>query len=69
MGWDDVVDPKQFKATKAQIRYAEILLEAVYGDIIEPIYKMNKYEISDVITEAKDMALTLGIELDYKIRW
>ncbi len=69
MGWDDVVDPKQFKATKAQIRYAEILLEAVYGDIIEPIYKMNKYEISDVIREAKDMALTLGIELDYKIRW
>ncbi len=69
MGWGDVVDPKEFKATKAQIRYAEILLEAVYGDIIEPIYKMNKYEISDVIREAKDMALTLGIELDYKVRW
>lgn len=69
MGWDDVIDPKQFKATKAQIHYAEVLLEAVYGDIIEPIYKMNKYEISDVIREAKDMALTLGIEIDYNVRW
>lgn len=69
MGWNDVKDPKDFKATDKQIKYAEMLLEAVYGEIIEPIYKMSKHEISQVITEAKAMAELEGIDLRKHMRW
>lgn len=51
MGWGEVVSDK---ATEAQIKYAEALLEARYGEILEPIYTMTKHEISLVIDESKE---------------
>lgn len=47
----DAVDSS--KATDKQIKYAEVLLEKLYGDICYPIYTMTKQEISRLIDECK----------------
>lgn len=52
MAWNDV---ENNKATDKQIKYAEKLLEDYYGDIVYPIYNMNKNEISKLISETKSM--------------
>jgi hypothetical protein len=51
MPWSSV---DSSKATEKQIKYAEALLEKLYGDINVPIYKMTKQEISRLIEECKD---------------
>jgi hypothetical protein len=48
MPWNDVT---KTSATEKQIKYAEKLLEELYGDINEPIYKMSKHEISELIDD------------------
>ena len=62
MAWEDVKIIKE-QATKKQIKYAEALLEALYGEIIENIYTMNKWELSDLIAELKEEAIRQ--EVDY----
>ncbi len=62
MAWEDVKIIKE-QATEKQIKYAEALLEALYGEIIENIYTMNKWELSDLIAELKEEAIRQ--EVDY----
>lgn len=51
MPWNSV---DSSKATDKQIKYAESLLEKLYGDICYPIYTMTKHEISRLIDECKE---------------
>lgn len=61
MAWEDVKVVKE-QATEKQIKYAEALLEALYGEIIENIYTMDKWELSDLITELKEEAIRQGVD-------
>lgn len=61
MAWRDVKVVKE-QATEKQIKYAEALLEALYGEIIENIYTMDKWELSDLITELKEEAIQQGAD-------
>lgn len=46
--WDNI---DKTSATDKQIAYAEKLLEELYGEITEPIYKMDKHQLSVLIDE------------------
>jgi hypothetical protein len=59
MSWE-TVDTN--KATEKQIKYAEALLEACYGDINFPIYTMSKDEISQLIDDTKKKCQDEDIE-------
>jgi hypothetical protein len=50
MAWNDI-DKIDNKPTEKQIQYAEVLLEAIYGDIIKPVRDMTKQEVSKLISE------------------
>lgn len=59
MSWDSV---NSSKATEKQIKYAETLLEAYYGDINFPIYTMSSRDISELIDDVKKKCQEKGIE-------
>jgi hypothetical protein len=59
LSWDSV---DSNKATEKQIKYAEVLLEACYGDINFPIYTMTKQEINVIIEETKKKCQEQNIE-------
>lgn len=61
MAWEDVKFVKE-QATEKQIKYAEALLEALYGEIVENIYTMDKWELSDLITELKEETIRQGVD-------
>jgi hypothetical protein len=61
MAWEDVKIVKE-QATEKQIKYAEALLEALYGEIIENIYTMDKWRLSDLISELKEEAIIQGVD-------
>lgn len=61
MAWKDVKIIKE-QATEKQIKYAEALLEALYGEIVENIYTMDKWRLSDLIAELKEEAIRQGVD-------
>jgi hypothetical protein len=50
MGWDDITFTKP---TDKQIKYAEHLMEVVYGDVISDVSRMSKSEVSHVIDDLR----------------
>lgn len=60
MSWEDVDDNK---ATPKQLEYATSLLEAVHGEIIKPIHKMTKSQISKLISELLQDVEDRGIDI------
>ena len=68
MSWGDVSKPSN-EPTDKQIQYAEALLEAVYGEIIKPVRKMTKQEVSNLIDELKQMAEDMGVNYhDFSVK-
>ena len=59
--WNDV-EKVDNKPTEKQIKYAEVLMEACYGDIIKPIKKMTKQQLSILIDEMITKANEEGID-------
>lgn len=68
MAWNDV---DSNKPTHKQIEYAKVLLEALYGDIIRPVEKMTKKELSSLIDEMlKDVeARDIDIKPFFNNKW
>ena len=60
MTWGDI-DLIDNKPTKKQIQFAEVLMEAIYGDIYTSVRSMTKKEVSKLIDKLKTKAEKEGI--------
>lgn len=60
MAWNDI-DLIDNKPTEKQIQFAEVLMEAIYGDIYTSVRSMTKREVSKLIDKLKTKAEEEGI--------